>query len=616
MTTAPIKKIFLAIIFLFGSTCDFLPENGVLGFSNPCLAQTALKFAEGNDFATQVLRDPWDMDHYSDISQYINQSGQMNVLKDIEVEDGLFSARSVDDAHFFPLFPGYYTAMLIGKVGHNYPIVPSKYKTLYIAMKVDSGAPAPWPDMFQIMWFADERLNGPGGIWGYSKFITLYPEAKTAAPNPIWKLFKVDLSAGENFGGGTPWSSNTVWKGLRIDPTMQKQVNFQVDWIRLTDSQPVNLPLPFNGGGANFSIWIVPDGTNREILVQTEISSPFNLDLQGIAPGAYTYLIKNGSTVIKSGSFEINQAPIVNFTRPSPTGSEDYATLAGNPWDMSAGSGVNMECAAHSFQDGKLNLTTPTAAAQPPQCDGGGVSDPRLNLNVPSPFNPAEYRYLSFRMYTEGALQNVPLGMMARWIWTVPGSGSNCYLVSQDIPYDVGWQTYTIDLFDAFNGTPEVVVGPCPQYSWKNTPPVIGLRFDPNENILGYPLFQSIDWIKLYKGDRVPRGVPFPVKMVLNKPPEETGLSYFYTTDPKNHPQQQSARVYLSSPSLSSTAQYRVYIPMISSKFDPSDVPPPNSVTYNWDTSLVPPGDYYICVSATDSHNQSTVCSDVPVQVI
>ena len=193
-------------------------------------------------------------------------------------------------------------------------------------------------------------------------------------------------------------------------------------------------------------------------------------------------------------------------------------------------------------------------------------------------------------MYTAGDWQNVPLGMMARWIWTVPGSGGNCHLVSQDIPFDVGWQTYTIDLFDSFNGTPEAVVGPCPHIPGKDTPSVIGLRFDPNENILGYPFVQSIDWIKLYKGDRVPRGVPFPVKMVFNKPPEETGLSYFYTTNPKNHPQQQGGQGVFVHPPPSSNGNHRLYLPIINSKFDPTDLPPPNSVTYNWDTSLVPAG--------------------------
>ena len=156
----------------------------VPGLSNPCLAQTAPKFPEGNDFATQVLRDPWDMEEYPDISQYINQSGMANILQHIKVENGLFSARSVDDAHFFPLFPGYYTAMLIGKVGHHFPIAFAKYKTLYIAMKVDSGAPAPWPDMLQILWFADERLNGPGGVGDILSFLlfTLKPEPPRLIP--------------------------------------------------------------------------------------------------------------------------------------------------------------------------------------------------------------------------------------------------------------------------------------------------------------------------------------------------------------------------------------------------------------------------------------------------
>jgi len=81
-------------------------------------------------------------------------------------------------------------------------------------------------------------------------------------------------------------------------------------------------------------------------------------------------------------------------------------------------------------------------------------------------------------------------------------------------------------------------------------------------------------------------------------------------------PLQQAARVYLSGPATASNGTHRLYLPIINSKFDPSDLPPPNSVTYNWDTSQVPPGDYYICVSAADSHNQTTVCSDVPIQVI
>jgi len=613
------KILFTCLILLsfsFLSTCLLFDFPG---FDQKTWAQTWPQYPEGKDFATQVMRSPWTMSEYSEVSQYINQSGQAIFLQNINVADGIFSARSATtDAQFYPLFPGYLTAMLIGKVGHNYPVRSAEYKYLYIAMKVDSGPANPAPDMFQIFWFADERQNGPGGIWGYSKGMALYPEAGASAPTPTWKLYKVDLTASDVFWGGTPWTGYPTWQGLRIDPTLQANVNFQVDWIRLTDGNPVFSPISFSGG-SGCSVWIRPAGTTREILVQTNISSPYNLDLQGIPPGTYAYIIKNGNTVIKTGNFEINQSTIVQFLKPSPTGSEEYSLANGHPWDMGDSSNAVVECAGYQFNNGMLQMSTPTGAAQPSGCWGGvaygsPISDPRVILNTPVPFKPGEYRYLSFRMHTEGPWQNIVQGMMARWIWTVQGPGGNCHYVSQDIPYDVGWQTYTIDLFDAFNGSPEVVIGGCPATNWKNSGIVVGLRFDPNENILGYPLNQTIDWIKLYKEDRIPQGSNFPIRFFLNKDPSEVQLSYFYTTDPKNYPTQQMAQSLPSPPSLG-VGRHSLFLPLVTSLYDPSYLPPPNSVTFHWDTGKVNPGMYYICVTASDSFNQTTYCSDTPTTV-
>jgi hypothetical protein len=287
----------------------------------------------------------------------------------------------------------------------------------------------------------------------------------------------------------------------------------------------------------------------------------------------------------------------------------------GNPSDAEVG------CAGYTFQDGMLHLNTPTGAAQPLGCWGGvaygsPISDPRVVLNTPVPFKSNEYRYLSFRMYTEGPWQDLVRGMMARWIWTVQGPGGNCTYVSQDIPFDVGWQTYTIDLFDAFNGSPETVSGGCPATSWKDSGTVVGLRFDPNESILGYPLNQKIDWIKLHKEDRSPQGSNFPIKIFLNKSPSEMQISYFYTTDPNNHPTQQLAQALPSPPPLGvGKQQYSLFLPLVTSLYDPSFIPPPHSVTFHWDTSKVNTGIYYICISASDSLNQTTYCSDTPAIV-
>src|SRR5829696_10454630 len=65
--------------------------------------------AEGKDFATQVLRDPWDMDTLSDVSVWLNRSGQAFDTTDIKVANGVFSAKSTitEDTNFTVLFPGY-----------------------------------------------------------------------------------------------------------------------------------------------------------------------------------------------------------------------------------------------------------------------------------------------------------------------------------------------------------------------------------------------------------------------------------------------------------------------------------------------------------------------------
>ena len=121
--------------------------------------------AEGDDYATRILRDAWDMSEYSDISQYINQSGQASIVKNIQVNDGVFSATSVgnsgtgNNGYFFLLFPGYLTAVHTGKAGSHYPINSSKYHCMYVAMQVDSPPPGSLGnDGFNIFWFHDQNV--------------------------------------------------------------------------------------------------------------------------------------------------------------------------------------------------------------------------------------------------------------------------------------------------------------------------------------------------------------------------------------------------------------------------------------------------------------------------
>jgi hypothetical protein len=76
------------------------------------LDTVSIQLREGDDFATRNLRNAWDMSEFADISQALNQSGQVNYLTNILVQDGVFSARSTSlrDAHL----------CLILKLQHSY----------------------------------------------------------------------------------------------------------------------------------------------------------------------------------------------------------------------------------------------------------------------------------------------------------------------------------------------------------------------------------------------------------------------------------------------------------------------------------------------------------------
>jgi len=283
---------------------------------------------ESDDFATHVLRDPWDMDQFTDISQYLNESGQRDIIRNPRVENGVFlgtSATSVSEGNngnFFPLFPGYETTMLIGKVGHRYPIDANLYHCLYVAMKVNSPQVGFVPDHFRVLWFADERLNTAGPeFYGSSDAIRLFDPGASPPPGVhIWKLHKVDLST--TSAGLAAWNDRSNWQGLRIDPTFNANTDFAVDWVRLTKCQSNVQTITWTPNSSLTTMWLRPVGTNRYIRVATDLvgqSGSYQLDVQGIAPGKYIVGLSSSLSdcciVDNSEILEINQTPIAKLFR-------------------------------------------------------------------------------------------------------------------------------------------------------------------------------------------------------------------------------------------------------------------------------------------------------------
>jgi len=282
------------------------------------------------------------------------------------------------------------------------------------------------------------------------------------------------------------------------------------------------------------------------------------------------------------------------------------------------------------IQDGVLDLITESGSL-PKDLDA------QVFLNTPQGFNGNQYRFLTFRYFTEGPWQRFGGGMVIRWIWTIPGTGggtgSRCHLVSQDIPHDVGWETLTIDLFNQYNGSVEQTSGDCPggDLTWSGSNGIYKLRFDPNENISGVPFHQQMDWIRLTQVDSVIKGKPFPVQIGLNKSPGELGSIDFYYTDNLQDPTQHRAVEYipLNAPGTTQenkdltpgqnlqAAQRKIFLPTVLRISVGNEIPPvENAVDFMWDTSGVTPREYYMCVVVADQLNSATYCSDAPVQVI
>ena len=589
--------------------------------------------AESADFATRELRDPWDMEQYSDVSQYLNDSGQQLAVSAPAVADGLFTGQSIGDinnngstARFYPLFPGYGGSMEIGKVGHRYPIDSATYHCLYIAMQVNSPAPNGFgPDIFRLFWFGDSRLNSGGADWGGAFGSALYPEVTGGTPTPSYRLYKIDLATASLTAGNTNWKDRATWEGLRIDPTINAGVAFSIDWVRLTTCASNNQTFTWTPNLQVKALWLKLAGKTRFIRIANNLSGSSgtgSVDLQGVPPGSYTVAVGDDKICcveIGTTALIVNQTPIVEFARPSFFSGQDYASQAGGPWNFDSPNDISRPAnISYSIAGGLLDTTTPSGPLP------GGV-DAQFFLRWPQLVAGSTFRYLSFRILNEwnNPWQNVPHGMIARLTWIVQGNGgapnSRCYSVSQAIPLDVGWQNYWIDLGDVFNGAPVGQAGECAaNLNWVASPPILDLRFDPNENITvaanapggGGAFHQVFDWMRLTAIDHVQQGTPFPIELSLNR--DVSQLTYYYTTD-RNDPTQALALPFSAPPQ---TGPFFIFLPFLShnAAANPAGLPVSNN-SFEWDTTGVASNVYYICVAATSGGNSATYCSEAPVIV-
>jgi hypothetical protein len=619
-------KIILAIVATI--TGIYLFADLKLVFTYDMIEQVSANpvtvIREGNDFATLVLGDAWDMNEFSDISQSLNESGRYNFLQDIMVDNGTFSARSTDlnYAQFYLLFPGYFFTGVNGKTGELNPIPSSIYRCLYLRMRVDSQNDQDlWYVSFSNNLRGTPELREEGQLAGQPVH---HPDLEKGS----WRIYEIDLGERDNFYFKIPWWERTAWEGLRVHPTNTPNTFFEVDWVRLTDCSPVNHTISWSSIPGQTRLWAGIGGQTKDIFISSLDSQESNYvwDIQGIAPGHY-FIGVEGSAGNVNWLLEhvvINTAPVVTFRRPSPYSGPDYASQAGNPWNMISGHDIQLvSCSDWSILDGILALNTPPPVVLTQNCLGGiGEADPKIFFSTYDAIDGQNYRYFSFYAYHDGEVQQVADGMIGRLIWEDRDTG--CVHVGQEIPYDIGWHLYTIDMHHPINELPVESVrnGNCAQKRWSDTARLVPYRFDPNENWTGNLVparhfDQQFGWFRITKVDEVWQGSSFPIEISANKPVEQIpNLDFYYTTD-KADPTQKRADTYPMPPVM--PLSNPVYLPFIGTQVqEPQYVLPPgeNNIIYYWDTRNVSLGQYYICAVADDGTNQTTFCSGAPVNII
>lgn len=551
----------------------------------------------GDDFATTVLGDPWDMSEYTDIPALHGVPGGT-------ISNGVlnYTIPSNPYVHIPLLHAGAGGAIDAGiKVGSNYPINTDHYRWLSFRMNQPEG-------YFTVRWFYDKDRSAS--------------KANSTVNIPVspgWHTYVIDLETVSKTKGN--WQGQVM--GLFVMVSASTGTTGTIDWARLTASNPAdnNLEISWSGldpTSSTVEFYLDSNATSCDgILIHTEsnalasgsfswqqaadsVASPAN-----VAPGDYYVCAKVNDDVAgrSSGQLTVNQAPIIHFTRPSLTSGEDYATDAGNPWDMNDTADVDhVVNGSYAINSGTLTVTVPASK-----------SDVQVHLNVPTAINRDRYYYLTYRLWFDYPYTWEDIGQGARIFW---GRAPQTEAQSGWIYDYPGWQTYKMDLRSL-----PLDFGP----TWDTADWTI-FRIDPIANNTGEQVTVYLDDIKL-TGDEKANAFT-DIEWQLNDPDTlVTTMTLYYDNDQSGLNGTQIAMLTLTNgertgmavsttagdPSLGTTNELTetIYLPLVARNY----VVPCTGACYTWYTGNVPDGTYYLYACMDDGYNELCRYSETPLHI-
>lgn len=556
----------------------------------------------GDDFATTVLGDPWDMSEATDIMA-------IHHIPNATISNGELSLTTESDRTKIPiLFAGFEGRVDVGKIGMNYPIDSTTYRWLSLRMYHPAGN-------FKIRWTYG-RYGDPDRAW---------VETTNYTAVSGWHTYVIDLSAAEiayTNGGATGWNGMVPQISIISGAPAGSVVHF--DWVRLTADNPADNGLEITWSDLSSSPTALTfyldsdtagcDGPmiHEERMPSTSGSFSWQQAAEGMAspanaaPGSYYVCARADGALAgySTGQLTVNQSPVLRFTRPSFTSGDDYATQAGNAWDMAERADVSdVVNGSYTTENGILKVTVPAE-----------YTDPQVYLHVPQPIDSSHYQYLTYRLWFDYPYGKVSVGQHARVFW---GYDSNVETMSDLVYVYPGWQTYTIDLRSLTREFGS---------AWGTTDWDI-FRIDPIANHTGEMVSFYVDNVLLTADEEADRYIDVLWDLV-DPDTSLTTMTLYYDTDqtgmdgthiatlPLNEGEQTGSgggTSPLAHPAIgvTETLSETVYLPLVLRDY----VSPCTGACYTWSTAGVEAGTYYLYGCVEDGYNRFCRYSEAPVWV-
>jgi hypothetical protein len=370
--------------------------------------------AEGDDFATTVLGDPWDMSETFPVP-----AGVLNAPPDVEstinvdnvsIQNGTWRGTARNgDPQLYLLTRGYgqNDPCCVGSIhwknndGYVHPIDADTYHFVSVRMKLTGANPT---NEGQFLWYRDDNPFTP-------------PETSHGFRTVDgWQTYTFDLKTLGTVSGS--WSGTI--KGFRFDPATTQGVQIEIDSFRLLTD--------------------VPERTKHTVQWQTTnapTGALVDLYCNDVLGQACT-IGENIPATLGSQIWSVNFLNPGSYTISARMGT-DYAALTLNdPWDLTAPTDAALNQLSGNFNQPISNGLTGFSGTST-------GDDPQFLLSVPAPLDTAIYKILTvnIRVNTPDAIaRQVQVFWLANGAWN-PGPlatvGTDMEQLSFDLSQFPNW---------------------------------------------------------------------------------------------------------------------------------------------------------------------------------